>query len=309
MRIGMVQSFVHRAAVTDLMANRPADLQYSSQPQKALCPTPSLAHVAAAGRCPAACRASASVPSPLPVLVPEAVPVPVLSSVPIGAPSESSMGRVRERLRDRTVGMVAPRSQLRVRERRCVKASAAPKPPPPSSASPSCAGELGKIDSVRRRRIPLARRGEPPCPSMPPCRRSLRVMMPTTLGHGSTTSRWRRPIRRKRPETRRSDVLRSVTRAASLMYGRRLTTLTRSAAESALETSSMVVCVHGRKKSSAVSGGACEVGPACLERLEARCGGEATGRVSNCRLERMAMIWSRRMTPRTPPPPPARVTG
>ena len=112
--------------------------------------------------------------------------------------------------------------------------------------------------------------------------------------------------RKEEVETRRSEVDLSVTSAASLMYGRRLTTIDRSSGEAQRELLDRLV-FHGRRKSSAVS--RLRVGGRA--RLVAKVGaevGDDARRVSK-RRERMVMSWSRRMTPMTPPPPPPRVDG
>lgn len=88
----------------------------------------------------------------------------------------------------------------------------------------------------------------------------------TTLHARTTHTQADSPMDRKRRETRRSEVVRNVTSAASFTYGRKLTTRERSSSESVAESSSTVNAVHGRKKSSDVSGGACDEGPAWLAR-------------------------------------------
>mmetsp|Transcript_10325 Transcript_10325/g.34174 ORF Transcript_10325/g.34174 Transcript_10325/m.34174 type:complete len:209 (-) Transcript_10325:1770-2396(-) len=125
--------------------------------------------------------------------------------------------------------------------------------------------------------------------------KSLRVMTPTTVGHDSTTSRWRRPSARKRCDTRRSDEFWVVTRAASLTYGRRSIVRSSSAGDMRIKSCETISLNHGRKKSSAVR--VSEV-RGTGSRVPARAPG---GGLQLCAffLARMVTSCSRRIMPRT----------
>mmetsp|Transcript_32704 Transcript_32704/g.81407 ORF Transcript_32704/g.81407 Transcript_32704/m.81407 type:complete len:328 (-) Transcript_32704:2154-3137(-) len=141
--------------------------------------------------------------------------------------------------------------------------------------------------------------------SCPPYRMSLRVIMPTTRGQESMTSRWRSPIERKRSAVRRRDEFCSVTSAASFTYGRRLTYMAFCSGERSAMISSRLVSIHGRRKSSAVRGGAW----CCMPAFEGMARWGEAGLCANCFFIRMVFSWSRRMMPSTVDLPPEARTG